>query len=158
MGIADDALGIGKAITGVVEVFAENRTTRMELNAATVTGAQAMAAAEFRENRNAWDSFIDGVNRIPRPAMALGTLGLFVYAMADPVGFAVRMGGLAVVPDQLWWLLGAVVTFYFGARESLKFREARAPATSAAPAASIERQADDNPALARFLAETQGAA
>ena len=49
--------------------------------------------------------------------LALGTLGLFVYAMAEPRGFSVRMEGLNLVPEPLWWLLGAVVSFYFGARE-----------------------------------------
>jgi hypothetical protein len=27
------------------------------------------------------------------------------------------MVGLAEVPEPLWWLLGAIVGFYFGARE-----------------------------------------
>ena len=38
--------------------------------------------------------------------------------MADPDGFARRMQALALVPEPLWWLLGAVVAFYFGAREA----------------------------------------
>lgn len=45
--------------------------------------------------------------------------------MADPTGFAVRKKGLALVPDPLWYLLGAIVSFYFGARELQKFREIR---------------------------------
>ena len=49
--------------------------------------------------------------------LALGTLGLFIFAMVDPAGFGARMVGLSLVPDPLWWLLGAVVSFYFGARE-----------------------------------------
>ena len=39
------------------------------------------------------------------------------YAMTDPAGFSTRMQGLDTVPDPLWWLLGAIVSFYFGARE-----------------------------------------
>ena len=34
------------------------------------------------------------------------------------------MEGLALVPDPLWWLLGAIVSFYFGARE-LHYQRAR---------------------------------
>ena len=30
------------------------------------------------------------------------------------------MQGIALVPEPLWWLLGAVVSFYFGARHQLK--------------------------------------
>jgi hypothetical protein len=66
---------------------------------------------------------VDGLNRLPRPALALGTLGLFVAAMVDPVWFAARMQGIALVPEPLWWLLGAIVSFYFGARHQAKAQE-----------------------------------
>ena len=32
------------------------------------------------------------------------------------------MQGLALVPEQLWWLLEVIVSFYFGARELHKIR------------------------------------
>jgi len=32
----------------------------------------------------------------------------------------IRTQGLALVPDPLWWLLGAIVSFYFGARYQVK--------------------------------------
>ena len=35
-----------------------------------------------------FDRFVNGLNRLPRPMLALGTLGLFVYAMAAPRGFS----------------------------------------------------------------------
>ncbi len=85
-------------------------------------------SAEFSQRQvTPFDRLINGLNRLPRPALALGTLGLFVYAMADPVGFGVRMQGLVLVPDQLWWLLGAIVSFYFGARELHYLRDRRPP-------------------------------
>ena len=81
-------------------------------------------AAEFRpEGRGLFDRLIDGLNRLPRPAMALGTLGLLVAAMVDPLWFGERMAGLALVPEPLWWLLGAIVSFYFGARHQAKGQE-----------------------------------
>ena len=40
--------------------------------------------------------------------------------MTDPIWFAARMQGLALVPEPLWWLMGAIVSFYFGARQQLK--------------------------------------
>ena len=67
-----------------------------------------------------FDRFMDGVNRVPRPAMALGTLGLIVAAMVDPIWFAQRMQGVALVPEPLWWLMGAIVSFYFGSRYQAK--------------------------------------
>jgi hypothetical protein len=52
-------------------------------------------------------------------------LGLFVAAMVDPIWFASRMQGIALVPEPLWWLLGAIVSFYFGARHQAKGQEFR---------------------------------
>ncbi|MEO1001383.1 MAG: holin family protein, partial [Pseudomonadota bacterium] len=60
---------------------------------------------------------VDGLNRLPRPLFGFGVFALFIYAMADPAGFAARMVGLRAVPEPLWWLIGAVVSFHFGARE-----------------------------------------
>ncbi len=72
---------------------------------------------------------MNGLNRLPRPFLAFGTIGLFVYAMVDPPRFGERMVGLNMVPEPLWWLLGAVVGFYFGAREAYYFRGRNLPAT-----------------------------
>jgi len=81
----------------------------------------AQLSAEFqRADSHLFDRLIDGVNRLPRPLLALGTFGLLISAMFDPVWFAARMQGLALVPDPLWWLLGVIVTFYFGARHQMK--------------------------------------
>ncbi len=40
--------------------------------------------------------------------------------MVDPVWFSARMQGIALVPEPLWWLMGAIVGFYFGARQQAK--------------------------------------
>ena len=58
--------------------------------------------------------------------MAFGVLGLFIAAMVDPIWFADRMTGLSLVPEPLWWLLDAIVSFYFGARHKSKSFEIRA--------------------------------
>lgn len=86
----------------------------------------------------AFDRFMNGVNRLPRPALALGTLALFVAAMVDPIWFAARMQGVALVPEPLWWLLGVIVSFYFGARHQTKsqqFQKSIAETVSLAPRA-----------------------
>lgn len=83
-------------------------------------------ATEFRNPRSGFDRFIDGVNRLPRHAMAFDVLGLFIAAMVDPIWFADRMAGLSLVPEPLWWLLGAIVSFYFVARHQSKSFEIRA--------------------------------
>ncbi|MCC5962070.1 MAG: holin family protein [Rhodobacteraceae bacterium] len=120
------ARGLGGAVTSVAEVFRPNATRRMELGHDAYKAAHASHLAEFQYGRAGWfDSFVNGLNRLPRPLLALGTLGLFTYAMAEPAGFAQRMQALAHVPEPLWWLLGAVVAFYFGAREAHHLRCAK---------------------------------
>jgi hypothetical protein len=118
IGLGRTAEGIGAAATGLAEVFTPNATKAMEARHAALAAALAEFGVEVaREPRGWFDRLVDGMNRLPRPGLALGTIGLFVYAMAAPESFAVRMQGLAYVPEPLWWLLGAVVSFYFGARE-----------------------------------------
>lgn len=143
---------LGSAVQGVSEVFTPNATRQMELSHDAYIAALGAAGAEFAQVRSGWfDGFVNGLNRLPRPMLALGTLGLFVYAMAEPAGFALRMEGLALVPEPLWWLLGAVVSFYFGAREAYHFRLRRPVAqvaVSAPRASGLEEPRDaDNPAL-----------
>lgn len=80
-----------------------------------------------------FDRTIDALNRLPRPAFALGALALFGFGVVDPAGFAERMAAFASVPEPLWWLLGGVVGFYFGARELHHFREGRVTAEAPGP-------------------------
>ncbi len=99
------------------EVFRENAERAGQRQADIKTQAMQQFAAEFAVPRRGWfDRLMDGLNRLPRPLLAFGTIGLFVVAMVDPVWFASRMQGIALVPDPLWWLMGAIVSFYFGAR------------------------------------------
>ena len=117
---------LGRTVGDVAQVFRPNATRRMELGHDAFAAAHASHSAEFAHARPGWfDCFVNGLNRLPRPMLAIGTLGLFTYAMVDPPGFTVRMRGLAEVPEPLWWLLGAVVAFYFGAREAHHLREHR---------------------------------
>ena len=107
-----------EAVGGVAEVFVGNRAERDADAARQALSALGEFGAEFaRAPAGRWDGFVNGLNRLPRPMLALGTLGLFAYAMAAPAGFSTRMQGLQLVPEPLWWLLGAIVSFYFGARE-----------------------------------------
>jgi hypothetical protein len=112
------------ALTETVEVFRENAEARAVREAALSDAALRQFAAEFALPRQGlFDRIIDGLNRVPRPALALGTLGLFIGAMVDPIWFAERMQGIALVPEPLWWLMGAIVSFYFGARHQAKGQE-----------------------------------
>lgn len=131
MGVIQMATGLlfgrgGNIVAETAHVFRENAEAAAQRAAGLQTGALEQFASEFAVPRKGgFDRFMDGVNRLPRPMMALGTLGLFVAAMVDPIWFASRMQGIALVPEPLWWLLGAIVSFYFGARHQAKGQEFR---------------------------------
>ncbi|MBO9445167.1 holin family protein [Ruegeria sp. R14_0] len=106
------------------EVFRENAENGAQRSLATRQQAVQQFGAEFQlGQKTLFNRFVDGLNRLPRPAMALGTLGLFVAAMVDPIWFSARMQGIALVPEPLWWLLGVIVSFYFGARHQAKVQD-----------------------------------
>jgi hypothetical protein len=129
MGLIERVMGLlfggaGNVVRETAEVFRENAEGRAVREAELSQAALAQFATEFAALRpGLFDRVIDGLNRLPRPALAFGTLGLFVSAMVDPVWFAERMQGVALVPEPLWWLMGAIVSFYFGARHQTKAQD-----------------------------------
>ncbi|CUJ96375.1 hypothetical protein RUE5091_01657 [Ruegeria denitrificans] len=129
MGLISDVLaflfgGSRNALRETAEIFRENAENGAERGLVLRQQAMVQFGDEFKAlHKGAFDRVMDGLNRLPRPAMALGTLGLFVAAMVDPVWFAARMQGIALVPEPLWWLLGVIVSFYFGARHQAKVQD-----------------------------------
>jgi hypothetical protein len=112
------------ALRETVEVFRPNAEAEAQRSHDHQSASLTQFGAEFYAPQRGWfDRLMDALNRVPRPAMALGTLGLFIAAMVDPVWFSARMAGIALVPEPLWWLLGAIVSFYFGARHQAKGQE-----------------------------------
>ena len=129
-------------VRDTAEVFRVNAEAEAARTAAFQNAALGQFATEFAHARHGgFDRFIDGLNRVPRPAMALGVLFLLGSAMVDPIWFGSRMAGLALVPEPLWWLLGAIVSFYFGARHQSKTQDFQqsAAATAIATAALAAR-------------------
>lgn len=156
------------ALRDTIEVFRENAEQGAERAQALRVAALGQFAAEFTQSHaTPFDRFMDGVNRLPRPMLALGTLGLMIAAMVDPNWFAARMAGVALVPEPLWWLLGIIVSFYFGARAQVKSQDfQRAIAASLARIPQADEQGTtaplrpasvseiaENPALAEWLAK-----
>jgi holin (3TMs family) len=155
MGIAKNLMGLifgGKSniIVETVGAFRPNAEAQDARGAQIQTAAMMQMASEFRENRNWFDSLIDGLNRLPRPLMAFGILGLMAAAMSDPLWFAARMKGVALVPEPLWWLMGVIVSFYFGSRYGEKTQNfassmSAGMARAAAVTLSNEREAREPP-------------
>lgn len=144
-------------VAETAEVFRENAEAGAAREADMRQNAMLQYASEFGPRQRGWfDKLMDGLNRVPRPAMALGTLGLFVTAMVDPIWFAERMQGVALVPEPLWWLLGAIVSFYFGARHQLKGQEFQK--SLAATMVRAPRVVENIASLRKLDAKTPGAA
>ncbi len=145
------------AVKETVEIFRPNAEASEVRDAARAAASLGQFAAEFAVPRQGrFDRFVDGLNRLPRPMLAFGTLGLFVAAMAEPLWFAARMQGISLIPEPLWWLMGAIVSFYFGARHQTKTQDfqksmavtlARAQGVEARLAAIETPDADDSAVL-----------
>lgn len=124
---------------GVIDRLLSSNEATNALKALTDALAADLPATPKGAGR--YNRMVDAMNRLPRPLLALGSLVLVAYAMLDPAGFSQRMAALAAMPDALWWLIGAVITFTFGARETHYLRARKADDPRETP--SI----DANPAL-----------
>ena len=88
LGSSGAVSAIGATVRDVSEVFTANATRRMELSAEAQAGGAGPARGRFAPAGDGWfDRIVNGLNRMPRPMLAFGTLGLFGYAMVDPAGF-----------------------------------------------------------------------
>jgi len=124
---------------GVIDRLLSSNEATAALRVLTDALSAEMPATAKKAGR--YNSMVDAMNRLPRPLMALGSLVLVAYAMLDPAGFSQRMTALAGMPDALWWLIGAVITFTFGARETHYLRARTAADAKETP------EKDANPAL-----------
>ncbi len=121
-GLMTFLFGNGRNVVAeTAEVFRENAEKGAVREAEARSESLQQFAAEFMHpRRGLFDRIVDAMNRLPRPMLALGTIWLFVLAMQEPEMFIEGMQGIALVPEPLWWLMGAIVSFYFGARHQAK--------------------------------------
>jgi hypothetical protein len=147
-------------VTETVEVFRPNAEAEAQRTAAFQAAALGQFSTEFLHPRaGGFDRFVDGLNRLPRPAMAFSVIFLLGSSMVDPVWFGSRMAGLALVPEPLWWLLGAIVSFYFGARHQTKTQDfQRSAAETAILAERLAAAAPRSPMLGGVAADAPGEA
>ena len=102
--------GGGNMVRDTVEVFRENAEAGSQRGAQVQMQAMREYGQEFAIPHQGWfDRFMDGVNRLPRPALALGTLGLFVAAMIDPLWFCYECKVLHWCPNRCGgcWVLSS---------------------------------------------------
>jgi len=164
MGVVNTLLSVlfgsnRNVIKETAEIFMENREGASVRDTALRRAALEQLGQEFSmAKQGKFDRFIDGLNRIPRPLMAFGTIGLCVTAMINPIWFAARMQGIALVPEPLWWLMGAIISFYFGARYQVKGQDfQRSIAATIAQAPIVTANIRELNALAALEAGAQTA-
>ena len=107
------------AAKGIAETFVGNATARQEQQHTEQMAVLNQFASEFiaaRPNRTWWDSLVDGLNRLPRPVMTFGTIGLFAWVVIDPIAFTEAMVALSAVPEPLWMILVTIIAFWFGGK------------------------------------------
>lgn len=140
-------------IVETAQVFRENAENAATRQADSKQQSLQQFAQEFAIARQGrFDRLMDGLNRLPRPLLAFGTIGLFVVAMVNPIWFSSRMQGIALVPDPLWWLMGAIVSFYFGARHQAHSQDFQR--SIAATMARVPSVIENTRALDALAAET----
>ncbi len=118
---------VGNTVVNVKGAFTGNRQEQDEQQSKQfMMGLQAYSA-EFapRKNRSWWDSLWDGLNRMPRPLIVLAIFWYFSLAYREPDEFQVLNIALDTVPERMWYIMSAVVSFYFVAREFHKNRETK---------------------------------
>jgi len=128
MGWLSMITGLFRPAKELIEVFKPNAEGEAQRGHAErlAVSAQDLAsleqfAAEFqpRAKRTCWDSFVDGLNRLPRPLITLSVGAFFVLAPLDPLRFAQVARAYELMPDGFWALLSVIVAFYFGGRMRL---------------------------------------
>ena len=112
-----------EAVAKPLSFFRENEEAAARREISLVASAHRQYANEFVRAGNWFDSIVNGLNRLPRPTLALGTIWVFAYAFYNPVKFAEGAQSLQLIPDELWWMMGGIVAFYFGVRTLEKSKD-----------------------------------
>lgn len=129
--VVNSVSGLLKSGKGVAEVFVENKEARGARSHEEVMAYAdvdkaiiSQFAEEFKNSaKTGWGSFIDGLNKLPRPLLVLTTIGFFVYAPINPPKFLEIATAYSLMPTGFWMLLGTVFTFYFTGRMQLKSQD-----------------------------------
>jgi hypothetical protein len=126
---------LGGAFKGgkeIAEVFTENKENKGQrthdehlahLNLDMAALQQFSSEFHRRNNRTWWDSFIDGLNRLPRPMLTIAVLSFFVLAPINPTRFQEIAKAYELIPPGYWGLLSIIVGFYFGGRMQIKSQD-----------------------------------
>lgn len=116
---------VAGAVTGIGKTFFGSKQERDSQGHQVTMSVHSQYAQEFqyRDNRTWWDSLVDGLNRLPRPVLVGLVITYFLLAYINPIEFQKVNIALDTVPETMWYVLGAIIGFYFAARELHKNRD-----------------------------------
>lgn len=168
--------GDRNAVRELAEVFRVNAEASDKRGNDLDNAVLQQFAAEFtrQTRRTWWDSLVDGLNRLPRPMLAIWALWVLAWTPYDPVFMAEVFAAWAVIPQSVWAVILVIVTFFFGGRQqvkgldfqrdvagllaqtqtALKSREALRALDAPAAADPAPDPASDNPALDAWRASS----
>ena len=115
-------------------------------------------AKEFQSSHNWWDSFWNGINRMPRPLFVVTIFIYFNLSWANSELFDISNEGLSRVPKNMWWIMGAIISFYFGSRHfqkmgEMKTRRDNPPQPAPLPTEDLSREL--NPSIVEWKSKKQ---
>jgi len=67
-------------------------------------------------HKGAWDKFVDGLNRLPRPIGTFGVYALIGTAIFSPETYMNVMVSLAATPDMMFVVYLTIIGFWFGGK------------------------------------------
>ncbi|MCP4164014.1 MAG: hypothetical protein GY760_28460 [Deltaproteobacteria bacterium] len=112
-------------VNSVVQTFTGSKKERDKYSHQEYVNTHKSFSSEFhnRNNKNLWDSFWDGLNRMPRSLFVVLIVAYFILSYINPEEFQVLNIGLSTIPEKMWYVLSAIIGFYFCARELHKIRK-----------------------------------
>lgn len=118
---------VSKAVVDVTKVFKGSKADRDNYSHQQFMAGLQAYSSEFsqRSDRTWWDSLWDGINRMPRPLIVIIIFWYFSLSYRNNINFQELNVALDTVPDRMWWIMSAVVSFYFVAREFQKGRDTK---------------------------------
>jgi len=132
------AQAVGNTVTQVAGAFRPNAENEAQRAADARTAAMGQLAAEFgAPGGGIIRSVANGLNSLVRPLLVLLIFWPIIETRTDPETAAKTWAALAIVPESYWWLVGAVVTFYFGGRMQVKSLSAKTMQAAAQAAAAL---------------------
>lgn len=110
--------GAINAVSGIAGKFFGNKEAKeTNIHDEQMAAYEAMASENYdRTNRTWWDSFVDGLNRLPRPLLAFMVIGCLIWAPIDPYGYAAAMRAYELTPEWMAIIFGQIILMFVGGR------------------------------------------